>query len=379
MKEFIIGIRNSAIHFFYKLIFKPLAFRIDPETTHDTIITLGRFLGSNPITRALTLLSFRYRHPMLEQTVLGIRFQNPIGLAAGFDKNAQLTNILSDVGFGFVEIGSITGEYSDGNPKPRLWRLPKSRALVAYYGLKNDGAEIISERLKNKEFRFPVGVSIAKTNSKETVDTNTGIADYFKAYKAFKNIGDYFTINISCPNAYGGEPFVDEKKLDRLLSKIDTFPTKKPIFIKISPDLSEIELDSIITVSRNHHVSGFVCTNLTKDRNKVSSKIHDKNLPKQGGVSGKVVEDLANQFIAKVYKKTKGTYIIIGVGGIFNASDAYKKIRLGASLVQLATGMIFEGPQLISEINQDLVKLLRKDGISNISDAVGLDNKSLHT
>ncbi len=375
MKELLITIRNAISRFFYKNIFKRIVFHIDPERTHDGMTSVGRILGSNPITRGLTSFAFKYSNPALEQTVLGINFQNPLGLSAGFDKDAHLTNILPNVGFGFEEIGSITGEPCEGNPKPRLWRLKKSQALVVYYGLKNDGALAISTRLKNKTFRFPIGISIAKTNCRETVDITTGIADYFKAYKAFENIGDYYTINISCPNAFGGEPFTDKEKLDLLLTKIDTFPSKKPIFLKISPDLSERQLDDILAVSKNHHISGFVCTNLNKDRSKIAHKIHDTNLPPHGGISGKVVEDLSNKFISEVYKKTGGKMIVIGVGGIFSAADAYKKIRLGASLLQLITGMIFEGPQLISEINQGLVRLLKKDGYANISEAIGADHR----
>ncbi|MFA5820524.1 MAG: quinone-dependent dihydroorotate dehydrogenase [Candidatus Gracilibacteria bacterium] len=375
VKEFLIKVRNSISRFFYKNIFKRIVFHIDPERTHDGMTRIGRILGSNFITRGLTSFAFNYSHPALEQTILGINFQNPLGLSAGFDKDAHLTNILPNVGFGFEEIGSITGEPCEGNPKPRLWRLKKSQALVVYYGLKNDGALSISTRLKGETFRFPIGISIAKTNCRETVDTNAGIADYFKAYVAFQDIGDYYTINISCPNAFGGEPFTDKEKLEFLLTKIDTFPSKKPIFLKISPDLTESQLDDIIAVSQNHHISGFVCTNLNKDRSKIAHKILDKDLPSLGGISGKVVEDLSNKFISEVYKKTHGKMIVIGVGGIFSAADAYKKIRLGASLLQLITGMIFEGPQVISEINQGLVELLKKDGYNNISEAIGADHK----
>ncbi|MDO8657747.1 MAG: quinone-dependent dihydroorotate dehydrogenase [Candidatus Levybacteria bacterium] len=395
----VIKLRNNVFGFFYKEILKRIFFRLDPEIVHDRMNLNGQFLGKYLITRKLTSLLFSYSNKSLEQNILGIKFKNPIGLSAGFDKDANLTDILPCVGFGFAEVGSITGEPCEGNPKPRLFRLKKSQSLVVYYGLKNKGAEEISNRLKNKRFNIPVGISIAKTNNKETCELSAGIKDYVKAYKAFANIGAYITINISCPNTYGGQPFTDSEKLDKLLFEIDKIPTKKPIFLKVSPDLSKKEIDAILEVAKNHKVDGFVCTNLTKNRN--NKKILDKDVPKVGGISGKVVEDLSNELISYIYKSChpgeattsigsrfardsiaslqndngkKREYIIIGVGGVFSAEDAYKKIKSGANLIQMITGIIYEGPQVISEINQGLVKLLKNDNYSNISKAVGVKN-----
>lgn len=360
MKDTLIKIRNRIFRFFYKHFFKPIAFRFDPEFMHEVFTVVGRVLGSNSITRALTGLQFDYHHLMLEQTLLGIHFKNPVGLSAGFDKNAWLFKIMPCVGFGFEEVGSITGEHCTGNPKPRLWRHVKLQSIRVHMGLNNDGAKTVSKRLKNKRFAFPIGTSIAKTNCKETTGDEAGIADYVKAFTAFTEIGDYFTINLSCPNAYGGLPFLEAKKLDPLLNAIDQVPTQKPIFLKLGPDLSEKELDAILEVAKKHRVHGFIASNLSKQHS------HGK-----GGVSGKLIEKKANRLIALLYKKTKGKYLIIGTGGIFSAEDAYEKIKLGASLVQLITGMIYEGPQLISEINQGLVKLLKRDGYKNLSEAVG--------
>ena len=310
-----IMLRNKIIKFLYKNSFKKLAFRADPEDVHNNIINFGKFLGSNFITRNLVSIFFNYKNHKLEQKILGINFSNPIGLSAGFDKNAELTKILPSVGFGFAELGSITGEQCEGNPKPRLWRLPKSKSLVVYYGLKNDGAEAISKRLQNKKFNIPMGISIAKTNCKKTVDVNAGIEDYLKAYKAFVNIGSYYTINISCPNAFGGEPFSDPEKLEKLLSKIMDVQKTKPIFIKLSPDLSQENIDQIINLAIKYNIDGFICSNLTKKRE--NKNIQDKNIPEVGGISGKVVEDLSNNLISYIYKKTNGLKIIIGVGGVF--------------------------------------------------------------
>ena len=372
MNKRIVAFRNKYIGFFYRNILKRIFFLIDPEVVHDRTIRMGKILGSNFITRDLVSLKLGYSNIKLRQNILGIEFSNPIGLAAGFDKNAELFKVLPSVGFGFEEVGSITGERCEGNPKPRLWRLKKSKGLVVHYGLKNEGCKVLSEKLRGKKFKFPVGISIAKTNCKETVDTTKGINDYFKAYKAFRDIGDYYTINISCPNAYGGEPFTDDKKLDKLFKKLDSIPRSKPVFLKISPDLSKNEVDGIIKVAKKYKIDGFVCTNLTKKRG--NKKIIDDDIPEKGGISGNVMKDLSNDMIKYIYSKTKGEFIIIGCGGVSNAVDAYVKIRLGASLVQLITGMIFEGPQLISDINLGLVKLLERDGFDNISEAIGVDS-----
>ena len=369
MKEQITSVRNAIEGTLYRNVLKPILFRLDPERVHDRTLVLGKFLGSNAVTRGLMRAGFSYSNPMLEQKILGIKFRNPVGLSAGFDKDGHLTKILPSIGFGFEEIGSVSGEPCSGNPKPRLWRMPKERALVVNYGLKSEGCARVAERLRGSHFEIPIGTNVVKTNSPETVDTEKGIEDYVKAYRAFAHIGAYTTINLSCPNAFGGQPFHSPQKLESLLREIRKVKTKKPLFLKIAPDLSEKELDGIIRVASKFKVDGFVCTNLTKDREKI--KIPGKNIPGKGGISGKLVEELSNRTISYIYKKTKEKFIIIGVGGIFTAEDAYKKIKCGASLIQLITGLVFQGPQVVGEINQGLVHLLERDGYKNISQAVG--------
>jgi len=372
MYESAISVRNKIIHFLYTKILKRIFFLIDPEVIHDRMVKVGKTLGANPTINKFTAFAFSYKNTMLEQEILGIHFPNPVGLAAGFDKNAQLTQILPAVGFGYVEVGSITGEPCKGNEGKRLWRLPKSKSLVVYYGLMNDGAEKLSAKLRDHKFDIPVGISVAKTNCKETVDLQKGIDDYVKAHKLTAAIGSYTTVNISCPNAYGGEPFTAPDRLEKLLQAIDQVQTSKPVFVKLSPDLSKEELDAIIEVCDNHHIKGLICTNLTKNRS--NPLIKDDSIPEKGGLSGKVQEELSNKQIQYLYQKTNGRYIIIGCGGVFTAEDAYKKIKAGASLIQLITGMIFEGPQVVSQINQGLTKLLNQDGYQNISEAIGKDN-----
>jgi len=362
MLQKFVKIRFKIIAAAYKYLVKPILFKMDPEFVHDRFVWLGKIAGYNLFLRWIIRIKFSYSHHILEQNVLGIHFRNPIGLAAGFDKNAQLTNILPDVGFGFEEIGSITGNVCAGNTGQRLWRFPERQSILVYYGLMNDGAKIIAKKLSGKKFRFPVGISIAKTNCQATVDTSSGIEDYIKAYRAFEGIGDYVTLNISCPNTFGGQPFTDPEKLERLLKTVDEYRQVKPIFIKMSPNIEQDLLESLVKVALDNGVDGFICSNLNKD--------HKEG---KGGLSGKAVEALANEQLSQIYRLTNGKVPLIGCGGVFTAEDAYKKIRSGASLIQLITGMIFMGPQVIGQINQGLVELLKKDGFSNIQEAIGAD------
>jgi len=345
----------------YKYIFKPFFFRKDPEDVHDQALKLGVALGKSRVVKSFFRACFGHIDSSLHQTVRGIEFKSPVGLAAGFDKNAELLDFLPTIGFGYAEVGSVTGEKCEGNAKPRLWRIPEKKSLRVYYGLKNDGAEAISSRLKGKKLAFPVGISIAKTNSAETVDTGQGIADYMKAAEAFRDVGDYITINTSCPNAFGGEPFSDPARLALLLKAYHALDIKKPTFLKLAADLTHEQLDQIIALSKTYNVDGFICTNLKKESGE------------KGGLSGKEVSSLSDDMISYIYKKVQKEKIIIGCGGIFSGADAYRKIRNGATLVQLITGMIYEGPQLIKEINRDLATLLKKDGFTNIQEAIGKD------
>lgn len=385
MSKTILKTRNLVGGFLYRNFLKKIFFLRDPEKTHDSMLKMGQFLGRGGVGRGVTSALFNYKNPKLEQTICGIHFKNPIGLAAGFDKDAVLADILPEVGFGFEEAGSVTGEPCAGNPKPRLWRLKKSKSLIVNFGLKSLGCEKVAAKLRGRflqnggksPFKMPVGISVAKTNCAETVGVEAGIRDYVKAFTTLQPYGDYMTINISCPNAFGGQPFNNAGDFDKLMAAITATGIEKPIFIKMPPDLKHEDIDGILKVADKYRVAGFICTNLTKDRKnqRMMSKIVEKDLPEKGGISGKPVEELANELIKYIYGKVGKKYVIIGCGGVFSAEDAYKKIKLGASLIQLITGMIFEGPQLISEINMGLVKLLEKDGFKNIGEAVGEENK----
>jgi len=352
--------RNKITNFSYQKIAKPIMFLQDPEKTHKRAILAGKILQSNFVTREITSALFNYQNKILEQKIHGIHFKNPIGLAAGFDKNAEIITTMEKIGFGFTEVGSITAKACAGNSGTRLWRLPERESIRVNLGLNNKGADEISKRLAGKKFGIPVGISVAKTNCKETADREEGIKDYIETLKKFKNIGSYFTINISCPNAFGGQPFNDAESFEKLIKEVAKLKIKKPMLIKMSPDLTEENVTQLIEISKKYGVTGFICSNLTK-----------KHEFESGGLSGKAVSEKADKLLSQIYIETKGKMTLIGAGGIFNTQDAYRKIKLGANLLQIITGMIYKGPGLVSEINIGLVEQLKKDGYENIKEVIG--------
>lgn len=363
--------RNTIIRFFYTKLLKPVLFLFDPEDVHDLMSSVGVLLGKFGLTRWKTRLLFDYKNSVLSQKILGINFENPIGLSAGFDKDINLTDIIPSVGFGFEEVGSVTAKPYAGNPKPRLWRLPKTKSLGVWYGLKNQGVEVLSKRLAGKIHRFPIGVNVAFTNCKENLDVSLATRDYVTAFMAMEKYADYLTVNLSCPNTSGGMPFLLPENYDNLMTEIDKIETNKPIFVKISPDMSHVDVDKFLEITGKHRVNGIVCSNLTKNTNPDDVK---DDMPPHGGLSGKLVFPKALSLLSHMYKKVGNKYVFVFVGGVFSADDAYKVMRHGASLIELITGMIFEGPQLISEINQGLVERMKRDGFKNISEVVGVDN-----
>ena len=362
--EKIIQIRNNLNGFLYRNFVKQIAFMFDAERVHNLFIKKGRLLGSNKFTRKIVRDIFHYENPSLRQEILGINFVNPVGLSAGFDKNAEIIDICDEIGFGFSEVGSVTAKPCAGNAGKRLLRIKERRSIWVNLGLNNNGVDEIANRLKGKKFDIPYAVSIAKTNSTETIDDTKGIEDYFYTLKKLDNmdIGSFYVINISCPNSFGGQPFSRPVAYKSLLKQISKIKVRKPIFVKLSPDLTKKNIDQIIKISEKYSIDGFICTNLTK-----------KHEFGKGGMSGKAVEEKSLDLLQYIYKKTKGKFVLVSVGGIFSAQDAYQRIRNGASLVEVITGMIYQGPQLISQINQGMVRLLKKDGLRNISEAVGAD------
>lgn len=372
-REGIVAGRDTVLSWCYRYLLKPIYFRFDPESVHGRLTQAGRLLGHHALTREMTRIAFGYEHPMLATTLAGIPLRNPVGLSAGFDKEGQLIEVMPAVGFGFMEIGSITGSPSAGNPKPRLWRLPKSNALVVHLGLNSSGSAAVATRLRTVRPCLPVGISIAKANHPEYDSLEAGLAEYRRAAEHLRGLGAFRVINISCPNTTGGEPFAKRECLRRLLTEVMPVVSGQPVFVKLPVDVNVDELNAILDECLTQGVTGFICTNLTKKRDLLT--IHDAIVPPRGGISGKVVEPLSNEALAHVYRWTGGRVPLIGVGGIFTAEDAYRKIRLGATAVQLITGMIYRGPMVVSEIKRGLVRLLRADGFRSVAEAVGVDSR----
>ncbi len=381
--SFIIAVRNLTLRILFRVL-RPMIFLMDPEQAHYSMKRIGVFLGSNPITKAFTSLLFDYGHKSLNIEVDGIKYRNPIGLSAGFDKDGELTKIYPNLGFGLAELGSITGEICPGNPGKRLFRMVKSKSIVVWYGLNNMGAEKLSSRLAGQKFgRLRVGINAALSNMSSEFDLDSSIADYLKTMTLFKDIGDYYTVNISCPNTQEGEPFVDKDKLDALLTAINKHIrpiTAKPIYVKLAADMSVEEINTIVDACVEHNMEGVVCTNLAKPKYNTEHRPEEYPTTKgllpagKGAMSGLPLQRISTNVVRHVYRRTRGKLTIIGVGGIFNAKDAYEKITSGASLCHMITTMIFDGPQNINEINRGLVKLLKADGFNTIAEAVGSRN-----
>lgn len=364
----------------YKYLCKPLLFLFDAEKVHDYCLGLGSYLGKHKWLKGLTSSLFNYSHPTLSQTLFGIEFSNPVGLAAGFDNNARLTRILPSVGFGFASLGTLTNFPCAGNSPPRLARLPRSKSLLVNKGYKNDGAEAIVQRLGPEDFSIPFGVSIDRTNIREIRHLNEAITDIISALSLFEkevpNIA-YYELNISCPNLLysGNGDFYAPANLDELLTAIDGLGITKPIFVKMPLSETDVMTLKIVEVITKHSIAAVIIGNLQKDRS--LPIFHPGELPKmgRGNFSGKPCCGRSNELISLVYKHFGSDLSIIGCGGIFSAEDAYEKIKRGASLVQMITGMIYEGPQLIGEINRKLVTLLKNDGLQHLSEARGLYNQ----
>lgn len=369
-------------NFTYSNIAKPLLFLISPDQAHHAMIILTSFLGRLGFVRALVKMLF-YIKPAesLKQNLNGIDFNSPVGLSAGFDKNGEIMPMVSRLGFGFGTVGSVTAKVCSGNPKPWFYRLPKSKSLVVNAGLANHGAKVIINRLRGYNKRelktdFPIVLSVAKTNSRLVVSISDGIGDYLSTIKQARKISciKLIELNISCPNAYGGEPFTTPSRLRQLLKAVMSTKPSQPITIKMPIDLEWGDFKQLLDVAVAYNVRFVTISNLYKDRR--SAHLKDV-LPDsvKGNLSGRPTWEKSNFLIRKTYLEYNDKLTIIGVGGIFNANDAYKKIRFGASLVEIITGVIFCGPQLASEITSDLGLLLKNDGFSHINQAVGIDAK----
>ncbi len=359
------------IKFIYKFFCKPILFRIDPENVHLRTIKLGKTLGKP--SKFFIKPFFSYRSEVLKQNIFNLEFENPIGISAGFDKDGEILEIIDSLGFGFEVVGTVTLNAYEGNPKPRLMRLPKLKSIWVNYGLKNQGIEKILENVKKSNTSTLIkGISIGRTNSSETITLESGIEDYYNCFKKAidSKLFDFYEINISCPNLYKGEDFSLPHNFKKLIEKISSLNIDKPIFIKMPISIDEENFDKLLKICLDYNINGVTIGNLNKNFD--SSILPKKTAPGcKGGLSGKPTFEQSNKLIGYTYKKYGDRLKIIGVGGIFSAEDAYLKIKLGSSLVGLITGLIFEGPQLIKEIKKNLVLLLKRDGFSHISQAIG--------
>lgn len=361
----------------YLKLIKPILFAMSPDKAHSLIMSVMAWAGGVGFLRFLASKMFGKKYPQLKTNFKGLDFDSPVGLSAGLDKNGQIVPIISCLGFGFSEVGSVTAEKCEGNARPWFHRLPADKSLVVHAGLANVGVVSVLKNIqKNSKFyskKFPVILSVARNNSPCVVTDKESITDYIASIKAGEKSSNIkmIEINISCPNAYGGEQFTRAEAFSELIKEVGKLKLKKPVIIKMPSDLAWKDFKKLIDIALEKNISIFSISNLAKDR----SLIKNSELPAdvKGGLSGKPVQKLSDDLIAKTYHEYGKKVTIIGIGGIFTAEDAYRKIKLGASYVELITGMIYGGPQVVAQINEELVEFMRQDDYKNISEVVGVD------
>lgn len=359
----------------YKLFIRPFLFLLPAEAAHDFTLFSTRYC-KGPM-KFLVKRLFQFKDPRLEQDLLGLHFESPIGLAAGLDKYAKALHFWPLLGVGHVEVGGVTPEPQAGNPKPRVFRLKKDQAIINRFGLNNDGVTVLNQKLKSRPKDLPLGVNIAKN---EWTQNEEAVNDYVRCLEGIHENVDFLVMNVSCPNSTDVEELQNKKFLKTLLSAVksanDALATPKPLLVKIGPDVNDRELDDILEIAMELKMDGIIATNTSAGREGLTTDAKTVENIGRGGLSGQVIRDAATDVIRKVAQKTGGKMLIIGVGGIASAEQAYEKIRAGASLVQLYTGLIYEGPGLIKRINKGLVKLLEKDGFTSVKEAIGADLQS---
>jgi len=340
----------------YKALLKPLFFQLDAERAHHLVFDNLKRAHRLPGTGALLRQLYDFQHPDLEREVFGLRFRNPVGLAAGFDKNAELTDELAALGFGFVEIGTVTPRSQPGNPQPRLFRLPQDEALINRMGFNNYGAVAAATRLRHRRNRnLIIGGNIGK--NKDTPNEQAA-QDYVSCVEALHEVVDYFVVNVSSPNTPNLRQLQEREPLIKLLQQVQernaTLPTPRPLLLKIAPDLTDTQLDDILLIARETQLSGLVATNTTISRTGLTTAPDQITALGAGGLSGRPLRQRATEVIRYLHRHSKGALPIIGVGGIHSAEDAREKLAAGAALVQLYSGFIYEGPALVKRINQGL-------------------------
>lgn len=351
----------------YKLLVRPFLFRLTSDYAHEVTIKLATSFSKNRWLLNTVEPFFSFKDSVLEQKIFGLTFPNPIGLAAGFDKNATTLPLMERMGFGFVEVGSITANPSTGNPKPRSFRLPKDLSLVNRLGLNNDGAQTISRRFKKVDLSIPIGINIAKTHNPD-ITGERALEDYKKSFNLVKDTADYITLNISCPNTTEGKTFEDPEALNSLLNTLEVGKDASlpAVLVKLSADLDDSLLDDLLAVSEKHAIDGYVAVNTSSRRDNLKTSRNEINRIGRGGLSGKAISEKSTKIIKKINAYTKGEKIIIGVGGIFSSEDAIEKLKAGADLLQIYTGLVYEGPGLVKKINQEIAAYLNEKNLTHI-------------
>ena len=343
---------------------RPYIFTLDPEAAHDLAIKSLKF-------NFMPNFIFQVEdEEMLTTELFKKKLKNPIGLAAGFDKSAEVYNSLFRLGFGFIEVGTVTPKRQFGNPKPRVFRLEKDKALINRLGFNNDGSEIVSKRLKkNKPDEF-LGINIGPNKN-----TKNKVLDFLDCFSKLNEFANYVTVNISSPNTSGLRDFHNKKLLSELLSKLSNLKKRKkikcPIVLKLSPDINENEITNINEIVLKFKIDGVVLTNTTSQNRE---NLLDINKNEKGGLSGQPLQNLSLNFIKNFYKSNNGKIPIIGVGGIDSGQSAFEKIAAGATVIQLYTGMVYKGPGVVKKIKKELIEILKKEKIKNIQQAIGINS-----
>lgn len=369
--------------FFWDKIARPVMFGLDAERAHEIGVAAMRRRMASPFYVSDNSFGFG------EINRFGLKFSNPLGLAAGFDKNGVVVDQLSSLGFGFVEVGTVTYESQAGNEKPRLFRLPDDKALINRLGFNNDGAKVVADRLRDLKLRCIVGVNIGKNKG---VPNEEAVENYLASFDLVHPVADYIAVNISSPNTPNLRELQQSEHLEELLkslqernhvlssnfswpdvkekpAKAGTLNGRKPLLVKIAPDLSESEIEEIVDICLRHEIDGIIGTNTTVSRDGLKSKdIADIGA---GGLSGRPLTTKSNEIISTIYRHSKGKLPIIGVGGVFTARDAFDKIGAGASLIQAYTGFIYGGPTFARDVLGGLAKLLKEKGFESLDEAVG--------
>ncbi|HMT07090.1 MAG TPA: quinone-dependent dihydroorotate dehydrogenase [Pyrinomonadaceae bacterium] len=345
----------------YSSLAQPLLFRTDAEKAHE----FGMSILRRGLASPFYVDDASFGMPPIE--LFGLKFANPLGIAAGFDKNGVVVDQLASLGFGFVEVGTVTLEPQPGNPKPRMFRLPDDQALINRLGFNNNGADALVESIRGIEHRCVVGINIGKNKD---VPNDEAVENFVSVLEKVHCVADYVTVNVSSPNTPGLRDLQNTRELSELvgaLSRKNVELGEKPLLVKIAPDLANDDIDEITDVCISAGCSGIIATNTTISREGISSPLAGE----AGGLSGRPLWKRSNEVISQIYKRAAGRLAVIGVGGIFIAEDAFEKIASGASLVQAYTGFVYGGPTFAADVNQGLVRLLNARGFSSVSEAVG--------